>query len=90
MGAILNIYVFLGAIREIIWRCAACFPNLDNSKRCSKLIARYDGRERFRTTLINIFVRYGVCSFRLLIEYLTSHLTWLMVGDMDISSQQAM
>ena len=74
MGAILNIYVFLGAIREIIWRCAACFPNLDNSKRCSKLIARYDGRERFRTTLINIFVRYGVCSFRLLSEYLTLHI----------------
>ena len=87
VGAILNIYVFLGAIREIIWRCAACFPNLDNSKRCSKLIARYDGRERFRTTLINIFVRYSVCSFRLLIEYLTSHLTWLVTWIFQVNRQ---
>ena len=70
VGAILNIYVFLGAIREIIWRCAACFPNLDNSKRWSRR-----GR-----TLINIFVHYAVllCSFRLMIEYFTPHMAWLV------------
>ena len=81
MGAILNIYVFLGAIREIIWRCAACFPNLDNSKsRCSKLIVRYDGREEVVRILINIFVHCAVllCSFRLMIEYFTPHMAWLV------------
>ena len=88
VGAILNIYVFLGAIREIIRRCAACFPNLDNSKRCSKLISRHDGREEVVNWLIFLFTMLCccVCSFRLMIEYFTPHMAWLVTWTMDISS----